>query len=114
MTRVKRGNVAHKRRKKTFELTKGFRGASSKLYRPANQQKIKALQYSYRDRRQKKRLFRALWIARVNGAARLHGRNYNTFIEELKTNKIKINRKIFAQLVIYESQTFSQFISNFI
>jgi large subunit ribosomal protein L20 len=113
MTRVKRGNVAIKRRDKTFTITQGFRGASSKLYRTANQQKIKALQYSYRDRRQKKRIFRSLWIARINGAARLHRKNYNAFIEKLKTNKIKINRKIFAQLVIFEHQTFSQFIYKF-
>ena len=110
MTRVKRGNVAHKRRKKTFKLTEGFRGSSSKLFRTANQQKIKALQYSYRDRRQKKRIFRSLWIARLNGTARLYGTNYNTFIKKLKINKIMVNRKILAQLVLYESQTFSYFV----
>ena len=112
MTRVKRGNVANKRRKKVLKLTEGFRGSSSKLFRTANQQKLKALQYSYRDRRQKKRTFRSLWISRLNGIARLYGTNYNTLIQYLKTNKIMVNRKVLSQLVLYESSIFSKFVPN--
>jgi len=80
MTRVKRGNVARKRRKKVLKLTEGFRGASSTLFRTANQHAIKALSNASRDRQHRKREFRALWITRINGAVRNYGLNYNVFI----------------------------------
>ena len=84
MTRVKRGNVARKRRKKVLKITEGFRGSSSLLFRPANQQTLKALKYSYRDRNQRKREFRRLWTSRMNAAVRLYGLNYSEFLHGLK------------------------------
>lgn len=112
MTRVKRGNVAQKRRKKVLSITEGFRGSSSRLFRTANQQKMKALQYSYRDRQQRKRTFRLLWIARLNGAVRTHGISYSKFINILKTSQMLINRKILAQLAVYDQLAFKQLIQN--
>nr|YP_009105413.1 ribosomal protein L20 [Parietochloris pseudoalveolaris]AIT94040.1 ribosomal protein L20 [Parietochloris pseudoalveolaris] len=108
MTRVKRGNVARKRRKKVLKLTQGFRGSSSTLFRTANQRKLKALQYSYRDRLQRKREFRSLWISRLSAAVRLYGINYSEFIHILKVSKIFLNRKILAQLAIRDKKTFEQ------
>nr|YP_009105596.1 ribosomal protein L20 [Xylochloris irregularis]AIT94334.1 ribosomal protein L20 [Xylochloris irregularis] len=110
MTRVKRGNVAKKRRKKTLRAVQGFRGSSATLYRTANQQKIKALHYSYRDRRQKKRNFRSLWITRLNGAARAHGWCYNSLIHMVNSTSIEVNRKILSQLSVYDDRTFAQLV----
>ena len=93
MTRVKRGFVARKRRKKVLKITKGFRGSSSILFRSANQKKMKSLMFSYRDRRKKKNNLRNLWISRINIASRLYDLNYNTFIYKLKQLNIQINRK---------------------
>ena len=84
MTRVKRGNVARKRRKKILKLAKGFRGSHSTLFRTANQQVMKALRNSYRDRRKRKRDFRRLWITRINAAVRQHGMSYSQFIGKMK------------------------------
>jgi large subunit ribosomal protein L20 len=106
MTRVKRGVVARKRRKKILNLTKGFRGAASKLFRTANQRYMKALKLSYVNRRKKKRDFRSLWISRLNAAARKTGLNYNLFIFALKNCNIQLNRKILSQLSINDPQTF--------
>ncbi len=108
MTRVKRGNVARKRRKKVLKLAKGFRGSHSKLFRTANQQVMKALRNSYRDRRKRKRDFRRLWIARVNAAARMEGISYSRFIGQLKKADIELNRKMLAQLAILDPQAFSE------
>ena len=88
MTRVKRGYVARKRRKKVLSLTKGFRGSSSILFRSANQRNMKALKYAYRDRRKMKREFRKLWIRRINAASRVYGVSYSEFINKLKTSKV--------------------------
>jgi len=127
MVRVKRGNVARKRRKKILQLAKGYRGSHSRLFRIANQQVMKALRYSYIGRKQKKRLFRKLWITRINVAYRtslpkvslniLAQRNYNMnslprasyslLINSLKRNKIILNRKMLAQLAILDPSTFS-------
>ena len=79
MARVKRGNVARKRRNKVLKLAKGFRGSHSRLFRVANQQVMKALRYAYRDRRNRKRDFRRLWITRINAASRMHGVSYSRF-----------------------------------
>ena len=106
MTRVKRGNVSRKRHKKILKLNKGFRGAASVLFRTANQQSMKALRYSYRNRRQKKRDFRSLWIARLNAAVRIYGLNYSEFIHYLKTRNIELNRKVLAQLSICDPEAF--------
>ena len=110
MTRVKRGNVARKRRKKVLQITDGFRGSSSILIRPANQQKLKALKYSYRDRNKRKREFRRLWIVRMNAAVRHYGMNYNQFVTGLKKENMFLNRKILAQLAIRDNIAFRQLI----
>nr|WVD56077.1 ribosomal protein L20 [Tetradesmus arenicola] len=110
MTRVKRGNVSRKRHKKVLNLTKGFRGAASLLFRTANQQNMKALRYSYANRRKKKRNFRRLWITRVNAAIRAYGFNYSEFLYVLKNSNILLNRKILAQLAICDPDTFLKFI----
>ena len=108
MTRVKRGNVSRKRHKKIFKLNKGFRGAASVTFRTANQQSMKALRSSYRNRRQKKRDFRGVWIARLNAAVRRYGLNYSEFIHDLKMKSIKLNRKVLAQLSICDPEAFTQ------
>lgn len=112
MTRVKRGNIARKRRKKVLKLTEGFRGSSSLLFRTANQQKMKALRYSYRDRNERKREFRSLWIIRMNAAVRSHGVSYSDFIHNLKKSKIFLNRKMLAQLAIRDHEAFEQLIQS--
>ncbi len=108
MTRVKRGNVSRKRHKKILKISKGFRGAASVLFRTSNQQVMKSLRYSYRNRRQKKRDFRRLWIARVNAAVRRYGLNYSEFMNYLKTRSIKLNRKVVSQLAVCDLQSFMQ------
>ena len=108
MTRVKRGNVARKRRKKILKLAKGFRGSHSKLFRTANQQVMKALRNAYRDRRKRKRDFRRLWITRINAAARQQGLSYSQLIDKLKKADIQLNRKMLAQLAILDPQAFAQ------
>ncbi len=108
MARVKRGNVARKRRKKILKLAKGFRGSHSRLFRTANQQVMKALRNAYRDRRNKKRDFRRLWITRINAAARLHGMSYSQLIGKLKKADIQINRKMLAQLAVLDPATFAK------
>ncbi|MEO0410044.1 MAG: 50S ribosomal protein L20 [Cyanobacteria bacterium P01_A01_bin.135] len=108
MPRVKRGNVARKRRKKIFKLAKGFRGSHSKLFRTANQQVMKALRYAYRDRRNRKRDFRRLWIARINAAARLQGTTYSQLIGNMKKADVQINRKMLAQMAILDPDGFNK------
>ncbi|MBF2034803.1 MAG: 50S ribosomal protein L20 [Leptolyngbyaceae cyanobacterium T60_A2020_046] len=108
MARVKRGNVARKRRKKVLKLAKGFRGSHSKLFRTANQQVMKALRYAYRDRRNRKRDFRRLWITRINAAARQEGMSYSRLIGQLKKANIEINRKMLAQMAVLDPAGFSK------
>lgn len=109
MVRIKRGNVARKRRKKVLSLAKGFRGSHSKLFRVANAQVMKALNYSYIGRKQKKRQFRKLWITRLNAATRQIGNlNYSLFINKLKKSNIELNRKMLAQLAILDPSTFEK------
>jgi large subunit ribosomal protein L20 len=108
MARVKRGNVARKRRKKILKLAKGFRGSHSRLFRTANQQVMKALRYAYADRRKRKRDFRRLWITRINAAARLHGMSYSQLIGSLKKADVQINRKMLAQMAILDAPGFAQ------
>lgn len=107
MARVKRGNVARKRRKKVLKLAKGFRGSHSKLFRTANQQVMKALRYAYRDRRNRKRDFRRLWITRINAASRMHGLSYSQLIGQLKKANIEINRKMLAQMAVLDPNGFA-------
>ncbi|MGL5081996.1 MAG: 50S ribosomal protein L20 [Microcoleaceae cyanobacterium] len=108
MTRVKRGNVARKRRKKILKLAKGFRGAQSKKFRTANQRVMQALKNSYRDRRKRKRDFRGLWIARINAAVRPHGMNYSQLIGNLKRANVLINRKMLSQIAILDPAAFQK------
>ncbi|MGV0026642.1 50S ribosomal protein L20 [Phormidesmis priestleyi] len=108
MTRVKRGNVARKRRKKILKLAKGFRGSHGSLFRTANQQVMKALRNAYRDRRKRKRDFRRLWITRINAAARMHGLSYSQLIGKLKKAEVEINRKMLAQLAVLDPEGFTK------
>jgi len=106
MTRVKRGNVARKRRKKILKIAKGFRGSHSTLFRTANQQVMKALRNAYRDRKKRKRDFRRLWITRINAAARINGLSYSQLIGHLKKANIQLNRKMLAQLAVLDPASF--------
>ncbi|MGB3200111.1 50S ribosomal protein L20 [filamentous cyanobacterium CCT1] len=108
MARVKRGNVARKRRNKVLKLAKGFRGSHSKLFRTANQQVMKALRYAYRDRRNRKRDFRRLWITRINAASRMHGLSYSQLIGQLKKANIDLNRKMLAQMAVLDPDGFAK------
>jgi len=108
MTRVKRGNVARKRRKKILKLAKGFRGSHSTLFRTANQQVMKALRSAYRDRKKRKRDFRRLWITRINAASRQHGLSYSQLMGNLKKANIQINRKMLAQMAIIDPTSFTK------
>jgi large subunit ribosomal protein L20 len=106
MVRVKRGNIARKRRKKILHLAKGYKGAHSRLFRVANQQVMKALRYSYVGRKQKKRVFRKLWISRINAAARQKAITYSELINYLKLADINLNRKMLAQMAVLDCPTF--------
>ena len=108
MPRVKRGVQARARHKKILKQAKGYYGARSRVYRVAKQAVIKAGQYAYRDRRQRKRQFRALWIARINAAARLNGLSYSRMINGLAKAEIEIDRKVLADLAVNDAQAFSQ------
>nr|QYB19282.1 ribosomal protein L20 [Climaconeis cf. scalaris] len=112
MVRVKRGNIARKRRKKILKLALGYRGAHSILFRIANQQVMKALKYSYIGRKQKKRLFRKIWINRINAASRLNGISYSQVIHKFKKLNIDLNRKMLSQIAILDSSTFKCLIMN--
>ncbi len=107
MPRVKRGVTAHKRHKKVLKQAKGYYGARSRIYRVAKQAVIKAGQYAYRDRRQRKRQFRALWIARINAAARVNGLSYSRLINGLNKASIEIDRKVLADLAVREKEAFA-------
>src|SRR5210317_435921 len=108
MPREKRGFKARRRRNKVLKLAKGSRGARSNLFRSATEAVVRALKYAYRDRRQRKRQFRALWIARINAAARDHGLSYSRFINGLKKASIEIDRKVLADIAVYEKEAFAQ------
>jgi large subunit ribosomal protein L20 len=108
MPRINRGVTAHARHKKVLALAKGYRGRRKNVYRVAKQAVTKAAQYAYRDRRQKKRVFRALWIARINAAAREHGLSYSSMINGLNKSAIAIDRKILADLAVSDKQAFAQ------
>ena len=112
MVRIRRGNVAKKRRKKILKFTRGSQGAHSKLFRTANQQYMKGLRYSYRDRKTRKRLFRKLWIIQINATARAYGTNYSLFMSHLKKMKFGINRKMLSQMAIFDLSTFVKVLPN--
>lgn len=107
MSRVKRGVTAHARHKKVLLQAKGYRGRRSTAYRIAKQAVMRAGQYAYRDRRNKKRVFRALWIARINAAVREHGMIYSVFMNGLKRASIQLNRKILADMAVTDKLGFA-------
>jgi large subunit ribosomal protein L20 len=108
MPRVKRGTVARARHKKVLKQAKGYRGRRKNVYRVAKQAVMKAGQYAYRDRRQKKRQFRALWITRINAAVRELGMSYSVFMSGLKRANIDIDRKVLADLAVADKPAFAK------
>ncbi len=108
MPRVKRGVTAHARHKKVLEKAKGFRGRRGNVYRIANEAVMRAGQYAYRDRRNKKRTFRALWIARINAAARECGLSYSVFMNGLKKAEISVDRKVLADIAVMDKAAFAK------
>ncbi len=110
MARVKRGVNAKKRHKKVLKAAKGYYGAKSKLFRPANQAVMKSLNYSYIGRKQRKREFRKLWIARINAATRQNGMSYSKFINGLKKANIEVNRKMLSEMAIHDSEGFAKLV----
>ena len=106
--RVKRGFKARRRRKKVLKLAKGFRGGHSKLFRTAADTVDRSLRYAYRDRRQRKRDFRRLWVVRINAAARMNKLSYSKFIQGLKLAKINLDRKVLAELAISDPAGFTK------
>lgn len=111
MARVKRGVTKHQRHKKVLKLAKGYRGAKSKLFRPANEQVLKSLAYAYAHRKDKKGDFRKLWIARINAAARLNGLSYSRMMNGLKKAGVSVNRKILAELAINDAVAFTELVN---
>ena len=107
MPRVKRGVTAHRRHKKVMKAAKGYYGARRRVYRVAKQAVTKAGQYAYRDRKVKKRMFRGLWIQRINAAAREHGLSYSRLINGLKKSEIEIDRRVLADLALHEPEAFT-------
>ena len=110
MARVKRGVIARRRHKKILKQAKGYYGARSRVFRVAKQAVTKAGQYAYRDRRQRKRQFRALWIARINAGARMNGMSYSRFIAGLKKAAIEVDRKVMADLAVHDKKIFGQIV----
>ena len=110
MPRVKRGVTARARHKKILALAKGYRGRRKNVYRIAKQAVMKAGQYAYRDRRQKKRQFRQLWIARINAGARECGLSYSKFMNGLKKAAVEIDRKVLADLAVFDKPAFAQIV----
>ena len=111
MPRVKRGVTARARHKKVFEFTKGHRGRRKNVYRVATQSMDKALQYAYRDRRQRKRQFRALWIVRINAASRQFGLSYSRFISGLNKANVKLDRKVLADIAVNDPAAFEHLVN---
>jgi len=111
MARVTKSNTAKKKHKKILKATKGHYGARSRLYKTAKQSNIKALQYAFRDRKNRKRSFRNLWISRINAAARELGISYSKLINLLEKKQIKINRKILADISVNDKKAFQEIIN---
>lgn len=109
MPRVKRGVIARARHKKVLNAAKGFRGRRKNVYRIAKEAVMKAGQYAYRDRRQRKRQFRTLWIARINAGARECGLTYSRFMNGLKKASVEVDRKVLADLAVFDKAAFSKF-----
>ncbi|MCE2867138.1 MAG: 50S ribosomal protein L20 [Burkholderiaceae bacterium] len=111
MPRVKRGVTARARHKKVLDAAKGYRGRRSRVYRVAKQAVMRAGQYAYRDRRNKKRVFRALWITRINAATREHGLTYSKFINGLKKAEIALDRKVLADMAVTDKSAFAAIVN---
>ncbi|PKM87434.1 MAG: 50S ribosomal protein L20 [Firmicutes bacterium HGW-Firmicutes-12] len=111
MPRVKGGFTSHRRHKKVLKLAKGYRGAKSKLYRPAHEQVMKSLAYAYAHRKKRKGDFRKLWIARINAATRINGMSYSRFINGLKKADVMVNRKILADMAVNDMMAFSKLVT---
>ena len=111
MPRVKSGKTNRARHKKILKLAKGYWGGKHRLFRPANETVMKALFYARRDRRQKKRNFRRLWIARINAAARMNGMSYSQFMNGLHKAGIQLNRKVLAELAVSDAAAFSELVA---
>ncbi len=109
MARTKRGMTKRRRHNKILKLARGYFGAKSKLFRVANQAVMKSLMYAYRDRKQKKRDFRKLWITRINAAARINGISYSRMMNGLKQAGVDVNRKMLAELAVNDASAFTQF-----
>lgn len=114
MSRVKRGVTARKKHKKILHQAKGYYGARSKIFRSAKQAVIKAHQYSYRDRKCKKRLMRKEWIIKINAASRQCGLSYNNFIYKMKASNLSVNRKILSNLINYDFNSFKELVNKII
>ena len=110
MTRVKRSVHAKKKRRSVLEQTKGFRGQANSNYKRAKEALLKADSYAYRDRRNRKRDFRKLWITRINAAARLNGMPYGQFMHGLKLAEVELDRKVLADIAVRDAETFSRFV----
>ncbi len=110
MSRIKRGVTAHARHKKVLAMAKGYRGRNNNVFRVAVEKVEKALQYAYRDRRAKKRNFRALWIQRINAATRLHDLTYSRFMNGLTKAGIELDRKVLADIAVKEPETFAKLV----
>ena len=111
MSRVKRGYKARRRHNRILKLAKGYRGAHSKLFRSAVEAVERGLCYAYRDRKQRKRAFRRLWIVRINAAVRPHGLSYSRFINGLKLANIELDRRVLADLATYDADAFAKVVS---
>ncbi len=112
MARIKRGVVAHSKHKKVMKLAKGYKGARSRVFRVAKQAVIKAGQYAFRDRRQRKRQIRALWIAKINAAARLHNTSYSQLMGKLAKSSNPINRKMLADIAVNNAESFAAIVNS--
>ena len=110
MPRVKGGYVTRQRRKRTLKLAKGYYGAKHLLFKTAKQQVMKSYMYAYRDRRQKKRDFRRLWITRINAAARMNGISYSVLMNGLKKAGVEVNRKMLADLAVHDAAAFAKLV----
>ena len=110
MTRVKGGSRAHQRHVKVLKLARGYRGAKSKLYRPAHEQVMHSLAYAYAHRKDRKGDFRKLWIARINAAARMNGISYSRFINGLHKAGVAVNRKMLSEMAIYDEKSFTELV----
>ena len=110
MARVKGGNVAKNRRRKILKLAKGYFGSKRTLYKTAHEQVMKSLTYAYRDRKQRKRDFRKLWITRINAAARMNGMSYSRFMNGLKLAEIDVNRKMLAEIAVHDMNAFADLV----